>query len=74
MDLLGKIIPIVSGLGFLALVAGLNLFQTKYDDIGLICTILGAIVFLVGLILTFITRLLGKRGEHKIKYGRYDTK
>lgn len=71
MNWAGKIIPIISGLGFITLIVGINLLYTQYDFAGLICTFLGALVLVPGLVLTFILNRLKKSGEHKVKYGRY---
>jgi hypothetical protein len=68
-----KVLPIISGLGLISLIVGVNLLYTENDLAGLICTLLGGLVFVIGIVITFVINMI-KRREHKVKYGRYDDK
>lgn len=74
MNWSGKIITIIPGLGFITLIIGLNLLGTKYELVGLICSFIGALVFLPGLFFRFIFNKLKKLGGQEVKYGRYNDK
>jgi len=69
-----RIIRIISGLGFISFIVGISLLSAQYDIVGFVCTFFGALIFLIGLVLIFIIHLLKRRGEHKVRYGRYHDK
>jgi uncharacterized membrane protein HdeD (DUF308 family) len=69
-----RIIRIISGLGFISFIVGISLLGRQYDLAWFICTFLGALVLLVGLVLIFTIHLLKRRGEPKVRYGRYHAK
>jgi uncharacterized membrane protein YqgA involved in biofilm formation len=66
-----KVLPIISGLGLISLIIGINLLDTENDLAGLICTFFGGLVFFIGLILTFIKNVFKRRKEPRVKYGRF---
>jgi len=77
MNWSGKIIPIILALGLITFIVGINLLdmrEFKYDLAGLICTFLGALVLIPGLVITFVMNHMKKRGEQKVRYGRFEDK
>ncbi len=67
-----KAIAVVSGVGLVALVVAINLLYATDDGAWVILAAFGALVLLVGLVMTIAINVARRGRERPVRYGRHD--